>query len=187
MLQKCTNMRPVRWDSSRYLFIDSSTSANCKGNHFITDKSCPHYIREAKLLKFKAEHHLSLSEVRLQFRMNTVSKSKSYAAIASTTSTWTITPTDYVTKTELQDSHQSFAESIAGMLEQVLDAQISKCQNMLNMVTTEVVGVMKEILTSDDPPPMLPPSAKKRRATMILTPRAAQVRQTQEIANGNND
>lgn len=42
---------------------------------------------------------------------------------------------DYVIKAELQDMFQSFAENIAMLLQIVLDAQISKCQNMISMVT----------------------------------------------------
>lgn len=41
------------------------------------------------------------------------------------------------------------------MLLLILDAQITICQNMLSMVTTTVVGAIKEILIPNDSP--LPP------------------------------
>lgn len=47
------------------------------------------------------------------------------------------------------------------MLQTVLDAQISNCQNMPSMVTTAVIGAMKELLISDPSPP-LPTSLKKK-------------------------
>lgn len=51
--------------------------ANCKGEHKVTDKQCPSWEKEAEVLRFKAENHLSLAEARRNFRK----KTDSYATI----------------------------------------------------------------------------------------------------------
>ncbi|GBM91737.1 hypothetical protein AVEN_270813-1 [Araneus ventricosus] len=46
---------------------------NCKGNHSALDKNCPHYIKEIKVLEYKARHHVTTGEARrvLNQRPNT--------------------------------------------------------------------------------------------------------------------
>lgn len=132
---------------------------DCKGEHIATDKTCSYYEQEACLLRFKSENHLSFSEARRQFHVSGKTRSSmSYATVASTAPSPPPLTSDYVTKADLQDSLQVFAENIASMLQTVLDAQAAACQNMITAVTGAVIGAMKQIFTVEEPPtPSVPP------------------------------
>lgn len=83
------------------------------------DKTCPKYAQEARFLKFKCEHHLGFSEARKQFPESGYAGTESYAhAVSASLSS----PVDYTTKTDLQEMFQACAESIAAIMQSVLDA-----------------------------------------------------------------
>lgn len=114
--------------------------ANCQGNHMATDKTCPAYLKESRLLRFKSENHLTLSEARRRFKDS--EHRTSYARVTADTP-----PQKFVTKDDLQEALNNFTETMTNLFQQLLDAQIQACQALLQEATCSVVTSFKDLLT----------------------------------------
>ena len=126
--------------------------SNCNGAHSATDKSCPHYLREVKLQKFKSLHHLTIGEARRRFSNTEEEKIKSYAGKISSAPTPLHQAQNLVTKDVLEATMLKFTQQITGLFQEALATQARAFQaaneQMLQSLTHTLTGVLQSFATS---------------------------------------
>lgn len=117
--------------------------SNCKGAHEADDKSCPEYVREVELLKYKCQNNLSIAEARRLFRVKQVEGRTTYSSVTShsapVASGASPPSQDCVTKAVFENTLAVFLDTLAGMIQSALEAQLVNFNQMLQ--TT--LGVIK--------------------------------------------
>ncbi|GBL82122.1 hypothetical protein AVEN_252324-1 [Araneus ventricosus] len=112
---------------------------NCKGNHSALDKNCPHYIKEIKVLEYKARHHVTTGEARriLNHRTNT-----NLATIVKSNTCTSDLENTLTTKMEalFQKMQEKIDQQMAAMLtmfEKTFDSLLQKILQMFSSVESQ--------------------------------------------------
>ncbi|GBN33578.1 hypothetical protein AVEN_93108-1 [Araneus ventricosus] len=97
---------------------------NCKGDHSALDKNCPHYIKEIKVLEYKARYHVTTGEARriLNQRPNT-----NLATIVKSN----------ISNTDLENTLTTKIESIFQKMQEKIDQQMAAKLTIIELSSSE--------------------------------------------------
>ena len=147
---------------------------NCQGSHRTDDKSCPLYLKEAQIQRFKSVNHLSIAQARREFRQ-VEKQGRSYASV--TNDTPSPLPPDTLTKADLQEALNAFSENLIHIIKTALEVQATTlqtaseptredptfiCKSIIEQATSSIVQAIQKLLPS-------PPSGEGGSITRIVS------------------
>lgn len=118
--------------------------AGCNGGHMASDKQCPLWTKETKILRYKAENHVSFAEARRNFKSNP----DSFASKASL-------PNVKVDTKQITEIIQEQLAEIKNSFQQALAEQAEAFKKMmtesLQMITQVIKEFVKEMIDIRQP------------------------------------
>ncbi|GBN06655.1 hypothetical protein AVEN_137060-1 [Araneus ventricosus] len=107
---------------------------NCKGNHSALDKNCPHYIKEIKVLEYKARYYVTTGEARriLNQRPNTNLATIVKSNICNTDLENALTTKMEVLFQKMQEKIDQKMAAMLTMIEKTVDTLLQKLLQMFS-------------------------------------------------------
>lgn len=112
---------------------------NCKGAHSATSKSCPTYLREVRLQRFRSKNHLTIREARRQFKDSQDSSKVQYATVAARA------PSDNVKSADFQAALQNMSQQFNCLLQSAVAEFQQSLHTIIENITKPLLIIVQEL------------------------------------------